>query len=813
MRWVPFLISALEFIVVAKLATNPSLASTRLPTRVTGHGSRKRATIDSRGEAKNSPLRIFSDPVDESVRVRSTLLNCTISICPGGNVREEPDPALNQSQAKSLDYMTWTPVEGIFGVYNVPSGRLWVFVATSDPVYEAPLIQTEGTAQASKWWEIRKVRQLHILHVSGTTSSSPLRVPQRQVKEEEHRQLSLLRHALKSHDWYFCCQSGTVTDFTSRLQVCLQEMNNGTVRDSEPWWAINSTTAHPDSRFFWNEMEVEPILQSYLQHCNSDKSSGNPYQTLLRHVIPVTSAFVAHCKVSSALNGDQSNATIIYDQILISRRSRFRAGTRFTMRGADATGAVANYVETEQIVLLWQNDTATGERVLDQVLSHVQTRGSIPLRWSSPTDIKTYRPRVRIGINPIAQARAVQKHLEDQMSRYVVPHPRGWAAPGLVFLNLVDKKSDQGRLGRAWNEVLNAVLDVFTETPDPEFSGIHNDAVQHFWFDFHAEVKSGRWHRLNSLLDEIKLPLMEHGYFSFKPIATEPTQFDINRVQSGVIRTNCMDCLDRTNVVQSIIGRYMLCRQIVDNSPFKIPLSMKTRMSVNPLEIPWKDAEKAHRLLWADNADSISRLYAGTAALKGDFTRTGKRTKRGAIDDGMNSLQRYYLNNFMDADRQEGLDLLTGYQSFSGVLDETSEEDQPAPCMTSLSLDKSAKRSSYLDIREAARRVIEGSAVDRSDEDQDGDHVRIKQEKVPPQGSHGNHLELRWLPGDLRSHVRSLAHSSAEAVRAASAPIDYYSNSLNDVERRLSTPNPWWVAEEAEESEEDKMAGDEDVEE
>ena len=83
------------------------------------------------------------------------------------------------------------------------------------------------------------------------------------------------------------------------------------------------------------------------------------------------------------------------------------------------------------------------------------------------------------------------------------------------------------------------------------------------------------------------------------------------------------------------------------------------------MALPWASGEVSHRMLWADNADAISKLYAGTAALKGDFTRTGKRTKRGALDDGMNSLQRYYLNNFMDADRQEGVDLLVGHADFS----------------------------------------------------------------------------------------------------------------------------------------------------
>lgn len=32
--------------------------------------------------------------------------------------------------------------------------------------------------------------------------------------------------------------------------------------------------------------------------------------------------------------------------------------------------------------------------------------------------------------------------------------------------------------------------------------------------------------------------------------------------QTSVVRTNCMDCLDRTNVVQSVISRWVLNRQL-----------------------------------------------------------------------------------------------------------------------------------------------------------------------------------------------------------------------------------------------------------
>jgi hypothetical protein len=57
-------------------------------------------------------------------------------------------------------------------------------------------------------------------------------------------------------------------------------------------------------------------------------------------------------------------------------------------------------------------------------------------------------------------------------------------------------------------------------------------------------------------------------------------------------------------------------------------------------------------VVWADHADALSMQYSGTGALKTDFTRTGQRTKAGAIQDGVNSVVRYVKNNFMDGPRQ-----------------------------------------------------------------------------------------------------------------------------------------------------------------
>jgi hypothetical protein len=78
------------------------------------------------------------------------------------------------------------------------------------------------------------------------------------------------------------------------------------------------------------------------------------------------------------------------------------------------------------------------------------------------------------------------------------------------------------------------------------------------------------------------------------------------------------------------------------------------------LTSPFPSFESAFNNLWANNADAVSILYSGTGALKTDFTRTGKRTYMGALNDGVNSVMRYVLNNFVDGRTQDAWDLFLG---------------------------------------------------------------------------------------------------------------------------------------------------------
>lgn len=127
--------------------------------------------------------------------------------------------------------------------------------------------------------------------------------------------------------------------------------------------------------------------------------------------------------------------------------------------------------------------------------------------------------------------------------------------------------------------------------------------------------------------------------------------------QKGVFRVNCMDCLDRTNVVMTAIGKTMIEMQLI-----------KLGVLAGPSSMLHDDMKAPFMLLWANNGDVISRQYAGTDALKGDFTRTGERKVTGMLKDGMNSANRYYLARFKDAYRQATIDLMTGNEVVAETL-------------------------------------------------------------------------------------------------------------------------------------------------
>ncbi|KAK8274831.1 hypothetical protein V6Z12_D10G097200 [Gossypium hirsutum] len=154
--------------------------------------------------------------------------------------------------------------------------------------------------------------------------------------------------------------------------------------------------------------------------------------------------------------------------------------------------------------------------------------------------------------------------------------------------------------------------------------------------------------RLSFLYDQIADFLVKNGYFLLNEGSEKMEQL-------GVVRTNCIDCLDRTNITQSMIGRKILELQLRRIGVF----AAEETISSHP------KLDRCFRILWANHGDDISIQYSGTAALKGDLVRSGQRRVQGILKDRYISFKRYYLNNFSDGTKQDAIDLLQGHYKVS----------------------------------------------------------------------------------------------------------------------------------------------------
>jgi phosphatidylinositol 4-phosphatase len=308
---------------------------------------------------------------------------------------------------------------------------------------------------------------------------------------------------------------------------------------------------------------------------------------------------------------------------LISRRNVARTGARYHCRGIDSQGNVANFVETEQIICTPEGRCA----------SFLQIRGSIPLFWRQNVRIK-YKPELEI-VSTTHHEPAFLLHRDSTLKAY----------KQVSVVNLVDSHGGEARLSTVFHKLSN----------NPQQDWKYTE------FDFHAECRNMAYHNIAKLVKQLESDLNAHGYFEGhlkqQENKSDSDNFTIRgqilKTQNGIVRTNCMDCLDRTNVVQSVLARRALLAQFKD---FEIVPS-ETGEDFGP----FGDAMVGiFRNVWADNADAISTQYSGTGALKTDFTRTGKRSPMGALQDGINSALRYYFGNFTDGHRQDALNLLFG---------------------------------------------------------------------------------------------------------------------------------------------------------
>ncbi|KAJ7063419.1 SacI homology domain-containing protein [Mycena amicta] len=353
-----------------------------------------------------------------------------------------------------------------------------------------------------------------------------------------------------------------------------------------------------DRQFWWNEWMSKPFVDAGLHPYVLPIMQG--YYQISKFVIP-----------PDPLTHDE-DATV--DYIIVSRRSRDRAGLRYQRRGVDDEAHVANFVETETIMRVEREGRAN-------VFSYVQLRGSIPLFWTQTGYGLKPPPLVDNERTHDQHLDALRRHFQRTIPKYG-PH---------IAVNLAEQHGKEAAITQGYREYA-------TELADKD--------VTYHEYDFHTETKGMKYENISKLIDNMERHFEHQGYLWISGNLTMSTQ-------KGVFRVNCIDCLDRTNVVQSAFARYVLNNQLGAVALLNPALEGRT------------ETDNVFNDLWANNGDAISRAYAGTSALKGDFTRTGKRDLGGMLNDGVNSLARMYTSTFSDWFSQAVIDFMLGNRTLS----------------------------------------------------------------------------------------------------------------------------------------------------
>lgn len=180
--------------------------------------------------------------------------------------------------------------------------------------------------------------------------------------------------------------------------------------------------------------------------------------------------------------------------LLIARRSRHFAGTRYLKRGVSEQGKVANDVEHEQIL---HDESLSSPGTFS---SYLQVRGSIPTFWTQESSVTMPKPPIELNrVDPTYTA--TRLHFADLFMRYSSP---------IVICDLVKQSERREREVRVGNEYRHAV-DYINDTID------HDHKIRYCALDYSHISKHRNLDVSNALNEVATWAVNQTGFFCSDP--------------------------------------------------------------------------------------------------------------------------------------------------------------------------------------------------------------------------------------------------------------------------------------------------------
>ena len=554
----------------------------------------------------------------------------------------------------------------------------------------------------------------------------------RRERREERASLARLRATLAAQAKHL--RFSLRRDLTRSLQRQHEDEPFAREEDLDPTRAtptIDWDWSRADARFVWNHRAASTLVNEIVRGGGASRDAPatfTPVSPLPPRLSPP--ALVRGFAASFSVAVDPSDASEgRVDVALLARAGARRVGVRHHCRGADSAGEVANYAETELVVetkvpsrilndaedeaatyddareggkKLKRND-GDGEGELKMstlhVVSHVQTRGSVPLFWAQPLENFYWKHRMKVRV-------------PADLAPFEAHHASLAEAHGaIVCVDLLRDAGGERRLRTAHrdahervaakktaSEPVNEVKEEEEEEragPEPREATrkkTNAAAPKYVAFDYHRErAEVGERRATDALLATLAGDLDEHGAFVVRagraraaskasptapetaPRASPPPPPSLLRRQLGALRVNCKDCLDRTNLAQSAVARRTLAASLafLARSAGGDPVAAAFFEGTEDDEDMDKDArrfrpatfrassarvaslERLHMRAWAAHGDALSAQYARTDALRRDVTRHGRRTILGVFADARTAATRYGGAKFFDGAAQD----------------------------------------------------------------------------------------------------------------------------------------------------------------
>ncbi|KAL2366965.1 hypothetical protein RJZ56_000052 [Blastomyces dermatitidis] len=449
----------------------------------------------------------------------------------------------------------------------------------------------------------------YIYQIDGTelvplTSSASARTKS-EKNAEEARFIAIMNNVDLTRSFYFSYSYNITRTLQRNISYEREKLQRG---------SSDGRDVDHNPMFVWNYYMLEPVVSLF----------KNAFDWCL----PIIHGYVDQSMISVY-------GRLVYVTI-IARRSRFFAGARFLKRGANDLGYVANDVETEQIVseMLTTSFHSPGPKLYanPQYTSYVQHRGSIPLHWTQDSTGVSPKPDIELNlVDPFYSAAAL--HFNNLFERYGAP---------VYVLNLIKARERVPRESKLLTEFTNAITYLNQFLPEDK-------KILYKAWDMSRASKSRDQDVIGTLEDIAEDIIPKTGFFRNGKDAESGLQ-----LQNGIARTNCIDCLDRTNAAQFVIGKRALGYQLH-------ALGIIDEVSVEYDT----DAMNLFTTMWHHHGDTIAVQYGGSHLVNTMATYRKINQWTSHSRDMVESFKRYYNNSFLDAQRQEAYNLFLGNYIFS----------------------------------------------------------------------------------------------------------------------------------------------------